>query len=166
VLRVGSLTLDRGTRRAWIGEREVELSVKEFELLTALAAEPERVHTKEELPRAVWRLGSWARTRTLDSHAFQLRQKLRAAGARDLVVNVWGVGLRLSSAPLEERMSDAYLTDLCRQIAAEHADRVVGGAAPSANGADPLALIGRLDDYAQALRDLSDQVTASEESPR
>jgi DNA-binding response OmpR family regulator len=68
-----------------------------------LAAEPERVHTKEELLRAVWGLGSWARTRTLDSHAFRLRQKLRAAGAGALVVNVWGVGLRLSSAPLEER---------------------------------------------------------------
>jgi DNA-binding response OmpR family regulator len=103
VLRVGGLTLDWGTRRAWIGEREVQLSVKEFELLAALAAEPERVHTKAELLRAVWGLGSWARTRTLDSHAFRLRQKLRGAGAGDLVVNVWGVGLRLSSAPLEER---------------------------------------------------------------
>ena len=57
-------------------------------------------------------------------------------------------------------MSDADLTDLCRQIAAEHADRVAGGAAPAANGADPLALIGRLDDYAQALRDLSDDFKA------
>jgi hypothetical protein len=37
------------------------------------------------------------------THAFRLRQKLRAAGAGELVSNVWGVGLRLSSAPLEER---------------------------------------------------------------
>ena len=103
VLRVGGLTLDRGTRRAWVGEREVELSAKEFELLAVLAAEPERVHTKEELLRVVWGLGSWARTRTLDSHAFRLRQKLRAAGAGELVSNVRGVGLRLSSAPLERR---------------------------------------------------------------
>jgi hypothetical protein len=36
------------------------------------------------------------------THAFRLRQKLRSAGAGDLVVNVWGVGLRLSPAPLEE----------------------------------------------------------------
>ena len=63
-------------------------------------------------------------------------------------------------------MSDADLTDLCRQIAAEHADRVAGGAAPAANGADPLALVGRLDAYARALRDLSDEVEANEESPR
>ena len=63
-------------------------------------------------------------------------------------------------------MSDAYLTDLCRRIAAEHADRAVGGAAPSANRADPLALVGRLDAYAGALRDLSDEVEANEESSR
>jgi hypothetical protein len=63
-------------------------------------------------------------------------------------------------------MSGTDLSDLCRQIAAEHAERVAGGAAPAANGGDPLALIGRLDDYAQVLRDLSDEVAATEESPR
>jgi hypothetical protein len=61
-------------------------------------------------------------------------------------------------------MSDAHLTDLCRQIAAEHADGVAGGAAPAADGADPLALVRRLDAYAGALRDLSDEVNANEES--
>jgi hypothetical protein len=63
-------------------------------------------------------------------------------------------------------MSDPDLTDLCRQIAGDHADRVAGGPAPAASGADPVGLIGRLDDYAQALRGLSDEVTAREESSR
>jgi hypothetical protein len=63
-------------------------------------------------------------------------------------------------------MSDANLTDLCRQIAAEHADRVAGGMVPGANAGDPLAVVGSLDDYAQALRDLSDEVKGEEESPR
>ena len=63
-------------------------------------------------------------------------------------------------------MSDADLSDLCRQIAAEHADQVAGGAAPAANGTDPLALVGRLDAYASALRDLADEVDANEVSPR
>jgi hypothetical protein len=63
-------------------------------------------------------------------------------------------------------VSDRDLGDLCRQIAAEHADRVAGGLAPAASGGDPLALVGRLDDYGQALRDLSDEVKAEEESAR
>jgi hypothetical protein len=63
-------------------------------------------------------------------------------------------------------MSGQDLGDLCRQIAAEHANRVAGGVAPAPNGADPLALVGMLDDYGQALRGLSDEVKADEESPR
>jgi DNA-binding response OmpR family regulator len=102
VIRAGGLVIDRGARRAWVGETELELSPKEFELLATLAAEPERVYTKEELLRSIWGLGSWARTRTLDSHSFRLRQKLTRAGAGELVVNVWSVGLRLSSAALEQ----------------------------------------------------------------
>ncbi len=44
----------------------------------------------------MWGLNGQARTRTLDSHAFRLRQKLAAAEpGRALVINVWGVGYRL-----------------------------------------------------------------------
>ncbi len=63
-------------------------------LLRALAAEPVRVFTKEELLRGVWGFRSLGATRTLDSHACRLRQKLGARGDR-FVVNVWGVGYRL-----------------------------------------------------------------------
>jgi hypothetical protein len=63
-------------------------------------------------------------------------------------------------------MSDGDLTDLCRQIAAEHAERVAGGAVPAANGVDPLALVRTLDDYAGALRNLSDELEGNEESSR
>jgi hypothetical protein len=65
-------------------------------------------------------------------------------------------------------MSDADLTDLCRQIAAEHAGRVAGGVTPAATGTDPLALVGSLDAYADAIKDLSAGVAedVKEESPR
>ena len=65
-------------------------------------------------------------------------------------------------------MSDADLTALCRQIAAEHADSVVGGAAPSANGADPVVLVGRLNAYGEAIQDLSADIAdeVEEEAPR
>jgi DNA-binding response OmpR family regulator len=66
VLRAGSLRLDVRSRRAWVGEVELEpLRGKEYQLLLALIAEPERVFTREELLRSVWGLGSYARTRTL-----------------------------------------------------------------------------------------------------
>ncbi len=65
-------------------------------------------------------------------------------------------------------MSGHDLGDVCRQIAAEYADRVAGGQAPAAVGADPLTLIGRLDAYAEALHDLSEGLAdeAGEDSSR
>jgi DNA-binding response OmpR family regulator len=93
-LQIGDLSVDPITRRVRVGEREVELANKEFALLRALASEPHRVFTKDELLRDVWGFRSMGRTRTLDSHASRLRRKLDPDGAR-YVFNCWGVGYRL-----------------------------------------------------------------------
>jgi DNA-binding response OmpR family regulator len=92
--RVGVLTIDRVRRHVHVADAAVELSKMEFALLTHLAVEPTRVWTKEELLRDVWGFRSMGRTRTLDSHACRLRNKLADAGGR-YVENVWGVGYRL-----------------------------------------------------------------------
>jgi len=100
-LRVGPLAIDRHARRASLGGTVLELSAKEFALLSALARDPGRVHTKEELLRDVWGYRGAGRTRTVDSHASRLRRKLVAAGGGEgWIGNVWGVGYRLM---LEER---------------------------------------------------------------
>ena len=93
-IQIGDLTVDPVTRQVTVGERRVELANKEFALLHALAAEPRRVFTKDELLRDVWGFRSQGRTRTLDSHASRLRRKLDPDGAR-YVFNCWGVGYRL-----------------------------------------------------------------------
>ena len=93
-IRVGELVVDSATRRVRVGDREVKLANKEFALLRALAAEPRRVFTKDELLRDVWGFRSQGRTRTLDSHASRLRRKLDPEGCR-FVFNCWGVGYRL-----------------------------------------------------------------------
>jgi DNA-binding response OmpR family regulator len=95
LLRAGRLRVDVGGRRAWIGEVQIKLTSREFDLLRVLVSEPDRVFTRDELLATVWGLGDWARTRTLDSHAARLRQRLNAAGG-SWVRNVWGVGYRLT----------------------------------------------------------------------
>ncbi len=99
-LRVGELVVDPVTREVRVGDHRVELANKEFALLRALASEPTRVFTKQELLRDVWGFKSLGRTRTLDSHASRLRRKLevQGGGAR-YVLNVWGVGYRLVEDP-------------------------------------------------------------------
>jgi DNA-binding response OmpR family regulator len=92
--RVGELTIDPATREVRVGGRSVALAAKEFSLLRALASDPRRVFTKEELLRDVWGFRSLGRTRTLDSHASRLRRKLDPEHSR-FVHNCWGVGYRL-----------------------------------------------------------------------
>jgi DNA-binding response OmpR family regulator len=92
--RVGELFIDTATREVRVGERPVRLAGKEYALVCALAAEPQRVFTKQELLRDVWGFRSFGSTRTLDSHASRLRRKLDPERGR-YVVNVWGVGYRL-----------------------------------------------------------------------
>jgi DNA-binding response OmpR family regulator len=99
-LRVGTLELDPLSRQVWVRGEPVSLSKKEFALLRALAGEPTKVFSREELLRGVWGFMAMGQTRTLDSHAFRLRQKLNRTGDR-FVINVWGIGYRLVDGGLE-----------------------------------------------------------------
>jgi DNA-binding response OmpR family regulator len=99
-LRIGDLEIDTVGREVRLNGHPVHLSKKEFGLLRALAADPTRVFTREELLRGVWGFRVLGSTRTLDSHASRLRKKLSVHGDR-LVVNVWGVGYRLIDGGIE-----------------------------------------------------------------
>ena len=101
VVTVGELTIDLAQRRVLVGRRDVDVSQKEFTLLRMLASDPTRVFTKDELLRHVWGYSTRGTTRTLDSHACRLRTKLAVGGER-FVINVWGVGYRLTDAPVAD----------------------------------------------------------------
>jgi DNA-binding response OmpR family regulator len=101
LVSVGPLQLDPLARQAWLRGSPLELSKKEFALLRALAADPTRVFTRDELLRGVWGYSTVGRTRTLDSHAYRLRRKLGESGDR-FVMNVWGIGYRLIDGTPED----------------------------------------------------------------
>ena len=88
-IRAGELEIDPPSREVRLRGERVLLSQKEFSLLRTLASEPTRVYTRDELLRSIWGFRAHGSTRTLDSHACRLRQKLGAHGDR-YVVNVWG----------------------------------------------------------------------------
>ena len=98
-LRVGDIEIDPHARTARLRGTPLALSQKEFALLRMLAGDPARVFTKDELLRQIWGYRHLGTTRTLDSHACRLRNKLGAGGDR-YVVNVWGVGYRLVDSPV------------------------------------------------------------------
>jgi DNA-binding response OmpR family regulator len=102
-VRVGELVVDPARRRVTVGGRDVKIAKKEFVLLLALATDPTRVFSKDELLHDIWGLRAPAgRTRTLDSHASRLRRKLDPDGLR-YVVNCWGIGYSLLSPDSEAR---------------------------------------------------------------
>jgi len=99
-LRVGPLDVDPAARTVHLHGRRVLLSQKEFALLRTLATDPTRVFTKDELLRNIWGYRQLGSTRTLDSHACRLRQKL-STDEEKWIVNVWGVGYRLVDGPVD-----------------------------------------------------------------
>ena len=96
VITVGPLSIHRAAHRVFVSGQEVDLPVKQFQMLLMLAGDPHRVFTKEELMKAVWGWFSSEKTRTVDVQIGRLRRKLFVAGAPSLIVNVWGKGWRLA----------------------------------------------------------------------
>lgn len=94
-LQTADLTIDLHVREARLCGQRLKLRRMEYELLAHLAAEPGRVHSKQELLRSIWGYKSACTTRTLDSHASRLRRKLVEIDGRRWIVNVRAVGYRL-----------------------------------------------------------------------
>jgi DNA-binding response OmpR family regulator len=95
-IEVGGLAIDRRARHVALDGLEVDLRRLEFELLVHLAQDPERVFGKRELLSAVWGYECAGSTRTLDTHACRLRRKLERGDRARWVINVRGVGYRLT----------------------------------------------------------------------
>jgi Response regulators consisting of a CheY-like receiver domain and a winged-helix DNA-binding domain len=91
LLEVGLLQIDLRTRNVTFGERPIQLTPREHDLLVCLARDPNVVHTREELIESVWDENWWGSTKTLDVHIASLRKKL----APDVIETVRGVGFRL-----------------------------------------------------------------------
>jgi DNA-binding response OmpR family regulator len=90
----GGVRVDRTARRAWRGERELELSRKEFDLLALLVAEAGRAVRRERIMAEVWDENWWGSTKTLDMHMVWLRRKL---GEPSVITTVRGVGFRFEA---------------------------------------------------------------------
>jgi DNA-binding response OmpR family regulator len=91
-LSVGPLRIDLAARRAWLGDSELDLRAKEFDLLLRLVRDAGRVVTREDLMSDVWDENWFGSTKTLDVHIASLRRKLgdEASG----ISTLRGVGYR------------------------------------------------------------------------
>ncbi len=109
-LRVGDLVIDAVTRSCTLGDREVELSRREFDLLLLLAQRAGEVVTKREILEEVWNQPYGGGERTVDVHLSWLRRKLGETAAHPVYLHsVRGVGVRL--APPSDDADDVDADD-------------------------------------------------------
>ena len=95
VVTSGDLKMDRDSRRVFIGEKDINLTAKEFDLLELLACNPNNVYSREQLLTYVW--GNKAMdsgdVRTVDVHVRRLREKIEPSPSDPKYVHTkWGVG--------------------------------------------------------------------------
>src|SRR6202011_1923474 len=94
-IRHGDLSVDAGRREVRVGEEEIQLAPKEFDLLWELLDHRGLVLTRDQLLERVWGYTFAGDTRTVDVHVRQLRRKL---GEASPIVTVWGVGYKVAPA--------------------------------------------------------------------
>ena len=94
-IRHGDLLIDAGRREVTVGDEEIQLAPKEFDLLWELLDHRGLVLTRDQLLERVWGYTFAGDTRTVDVHVRQLRRKL---GDASPIVTVWGVGYKVAPA--------------------------------------------------------------------
>lgn len=95
VITAGDMKMDVESRRVFIGEKEINLTAKEFDLLELLVSNPNKVYSREALLSSVW--GNKAMesgdVRTVDVHVRRLREKIEPSPSDPKYVHTkWGVG--------------------------------------------------------------------------
>jgi DNA-binding response OmpR family regulator len=99
VVESGEMKLDCESRRAYIADREIGLTAKEFEVLELLMLNPNKVYSRESLLSLVWGADYPGDVRTVDVHIRRLREKIEQNPSEPRYVHTkWGVGYYFQNA--------------------------------------------------------------------
>ena len=95
IIEIRGIKIDKTARRVWVNGEEKTFTTKEFDLLTFLAQNPNRVFTKEELFREIWDMESVGDIATVTVHIKKIREEIEYNNAKpQYIETIWGVGYR------------------------------------------------------------------------
>ncbi len=95
IIEIRGIKIDKTARRVWVNGEEKQFTTKEFDLLTFLAENPNRVFTKEELFREIWDMESIGDIATVTVHIKKIREKVEMnTNKPQYIETIWGVGYR------------------------------------------------------------------------
>lgn len=93
IIESGDVRLDCDGRRLFIGDREINLTAKEFDVLELLVTNPNTVYSREKLLKLIWGADYPGDVRTVDVHIRRLREKIESNPSEPKYVHTkWGVG--------------------------------------------------------------------------
>ncbi|WP_077616450.1 response regulator transcription factor [Caenibacillus caldisaponilyticus] len=95
-IHIRELHINRASRQVFVGDKEVALTAREFDLLAFLAMHPNQVFSKEQLFERIWGLDALGDTATVTVHIRKIREKIESDPAHpQFIETVWGAGYRL-----------------------------------------------------------------------
>ena len=92
VISVGGIQIDKAAHQVSVDGKPVDLSYKEFELMTYFAENQGIALSREKILNNVWNYDYFGDARTIDTHVKQLRSKLGEKG--DYIKTIWGMGYK------------------------------------------------------------------------
>lgn len=93
IIKASDMTLDTDSKRLHIGDKEINLTSKEFDVLELLVKNPDKVYSREKLLGLVWGSQYPGDVRTVDVHIRRLREKIESNPSEPKYVHTkWGVG--------------------------------------------------------------------------
>ena len=97
LLCVADLEVNTSTREVRRGERKIDLTAREYELLEFMARNPRRVHSKHQLLSRVWDEEFGVTENVVEVYVGYLRRKVDAHGEQKLIHTIWGAGYALKA---------------------------------------------------------------------
>ena len=95
IIEIRGIKIDKTARRVWVNGEEKPFTNKEFDLLTFLAENPNRVFKKEELFQKIWNMESFGDIATVTVHIKKIREKIEFNSSKpQYIETIWGVGYR------------------------------------------------------------------------
>lgn len=97
-IRIRGLHIDRASRSVFVNNKEVAFTTKEFDLLTYLASNPNRVFSKEQLFEQLWGMDSYGDINTVTVHIRKIREKIEMDPSHPQYIDtIWGAGYRFKA---------------------------------------------------------------------
>lgn len=97
IIEIRGVCIDKTSRRVYVNEKEVIFTTKEFDVLTLLAMNPNRVFSKDEIFERIWGVDSIGDLPTVTVHIRKIREKIEFNPSNpQYIETIWGIGYRLT----------------------------------------------------------------------